>query len=133
MKPIWSGWVRMGAITASLSLGLWTSTFGAFLVGAAMDDLGFSAVEAGGLVSAELVGAGTTSLLAASFIRRYSTARLALLSATFGISMQVASVYMDSFGLLLPFRNGKGMNGGQLIEASSSLAPSSFNPDRASS
>ena len=40
-----------------------------------MDDLGFSAVEAGGLVSAELVSAGTTSLLAASFIRRYSTAR----------------------------------------------------------
>ena len=131
MRSPWSSWVRIAAITASLSLGLWASTFGAFLVGAAMDDLGLSAVEAGGLVSAELVSAGTTSLLAAPFIRRYSTARLALLSAAFGISMQVASVYMDSFGLLLPFRVGSGVAGGLLIAASSYVAASSFNPDRA--
>ena len=39
MRSPWSSWVRIAAITASLSLGLWVSTFGAFLVGAAMDDL----------------------------------------------------------------------------------------------
>ena len=82
-----------------------------------MDDLGLSAVEAGGLVSAELVSVGTTTLLAAPVIRRYSTARLALLSAAFGISMQVASVYMDSFGLLLPVRIRSGLAGGRHVPA----------------
>ncbi len=62
MKPSWNSRLRIASLSAAQLVGLWASTFGVFLVGAAMDDLGLSAVEAGGLLTAAYYSVSAASL-----------------------------------------------------------------------
>ena len=123
-------WLKIIAIALIQILGGWVASFGAFLVGAAMDDLALTAVEAGALASAELLIAGVSSLVAAAFVGRFSPARVALSCVAVGVAMQVASTYMGSFWPLVPFRLGSGVASGLLAAVGYSVAASSINADR---
>ncbi|MCH2187341.1 MFS transporter, partial [Myxococcota bacterium] len=123
-------WLGIIAIMLANFVGLGPSTFGAFQVGAAMDDFGFTAIEAAALISAEIVMVGLTVTIASTFIRRYSTVRVGLLGAALVISMQIASTFTDSFWSLAPLRLAAGAGGGLIQAASYAVAASSFNPDR---
>ncbi len=68
MKPAHTGWTRIVAVTLANTVGLGPATFGAFLVGATMDGLGFTAIQAGALVSSEMLSVGCTAMLSSAFI-----------------------------------------------------------------
>lgn len=130
MEPDRDDWPKIIAIALIQILSGWVPSFGAFLVGAAMDDLALSAVEAGALASAELLVVGVTSLVAAAFVGRFSPVRVALFCVALGVSMQAASTYIGSFWPLVPFRLGSGVASGLLLAVGLSAAASSIDADR---
>ena len=123
-------WALVIAVLIGGTIGLLPAMIVPFLIGGAIDSLGFSETQAGALGSVELVGIAATSMLAAPFMARLSVVRLAYCGGILAVLSQLGSASLDSFWPLIVARLGTGIGSGLVLAAATAAAAGARNPDR---
>ena len=123
-------WALVIAVLIGGTIGLLPAMIVPFLIGGAIDSLGFSETQAGALGSVELVGIAATSMLAAPFMARLSVVRLAYCGGILAVLSQLGSASLDSFWPLIVARLGTGIGSGLVLAAATAAAAGARNPDQ---
>ena len=92
-----------------------TTILSPLVVGGLIVGLGVSELDAGGLITVELLVVGVTSLVLAPWMAKFSRHRLALLGGIVLLAGQLLSISVTELTLLYPYRIMAGFGAGVLI------------------
>ena len=130
MKRTSDPWTLVIGVSAANAVGIVPGAIPAFLVGGLMDDLGFSAVDAGALGTIELISIAGASILAAPFMARLSAVRVAFCGGFLTVGAHLVSALLESFWPLAVARFAAGVGEGLALAAASTTAAAARDPDR---
>ena len=122
------------AIASMVTLGvigaMGTFTFLPMIVGAAIDDLGFTPQQAGLLASAEMAGAGLGTFVVSPRVHLWNRRKIAFLGLVSIIVGATLSMLAGSYGLLIPSRALTGLGAGAVVAAVIASMSGARNPER---
>ncbi|RKQ96522.1 MFS transporter [Maricaulis maris] len=110
--------------------GLFYVNIMAAIVDGLVTGLGFNDSQAGQIGSANIYGAAAGALAAVFLIKTWPWRRTALICLVILIVVDIGSIWIDSFELLLPVRLAHGVVGGLLTGTAFAVIARTANPDR---
>lgn len=93
--------------------------------------LGFTSAQAGTVMSANIYGASLGGLIAVFIVRRFPWRRVLVASLGVLLALELVSLSVHSYSVLLPLRVVDGLVGGTSVGVALSLLARTNNPDRA--
>jgi MFS family permease len=120
----------ISAVFFTIIAGSLTAGISPLLVGAFVDDLGFSETAAGSLVTFEMTAMCVAAMLLANTISRTSRRKWAFIGAIITVIGHLASTYSGDFQILTGIRIVAGLGEGICFAAASAAAAGASAPDR---
>lgn len=110
--------------------GLFYVNIMAAIVDGLVSGLGLTDSQAGQIGSANIYGAALGALAAVFLVRRWPWRRMAWICLTILIAVDIGSIWIGTFELLLPVRLGHGVVGGLLTGTAFAVIARTASPDR---
>ena len=110
--------------------GLFYVNIMAAIVDGLVSGLGLTDSQAGQIGSANIYGAALGALAAVFLVRRWPWRRMAWICLVILIAVDIGSIWIDTFELLLPVRLAHGVVGGLLTGTAFAVIARTANPDR---
>jgi predicted MFS family arabinose efflux permease len=120
----------LAAFGAAYGIGLLTLLALPFLIGAAMSSLSIDAAEAGLLGTVEFVGVMLASMAVSPFIGTINRRRTAYIGAATALCANAASVWFDSYEMLIVLRPIAGLGAGLVMACGNATVSNAKNPER---
>lgn len=124
------GLVAAAMLAFLATAGLFYVNIMAAIVDGLVGGLGLSDERAGQIGSANIYGAALGALAAVGLVRRWPWRRMAYACLVTLIAVDVGSIWIDRFELLLPVRLAHGVVGGVLTGTAFAVIARTANPDR---